>query len=88
MKNGSTITMSFEHTNNRTNISKCFGTITRSIPQMPLNCFDVTYRGFEQQVLPELQRRGIAALGMKSLGATASRSNTASWRRKRSCATP
>jgi uncharacterized protein len=36
--------------------------------QMPLNCFDGTYRSFEQQVLPEVQRRGIAALGMKSLG--------------------
>jgi aryl-alcohol dehydrogenase-like predicted oxidoreductase len=36
--------------------------------QMPLNCFDATYRSFEQQVLPELARRGIAALGMKSLG--------------------
>ncbi len=36
--------------------------------QMPLNCFDGTYRSFEQQVLPELERRGIAALGMKSLG--------------------
>jgi len=36
--------------------------------QMPLNCFDATYRNFEQQVLPELQRRGMAALGMKSLG--------------------
>ena len=36
--------------------------------QMPLNCLDGTYRSFEQQVLPELQRRGIAALGMKSLG--------------------
>ena len=36
--------------------------------QMPLNCFDATYRSFEQQVLPELQRRGIAALGMKSMG--------------------
>jgi aryl-alcohol dehydrogenase-like predicted oxidoreductase len=35
--------------------------------QMPLNCFDATYRSFEQQVLPELERRGIAALGMKSL---------------------
>jgi uncharacterized protein len=35
---------------------------------MPLNCFDATYRSFEQQVLPELERRGIAALGMKSLG--------------------
>jgi aryl-alcohol dehydrogenase-like predicted oxidoreductase len=36
--------------------------------QMPLNCFDATFRSFEQQVLPELQRREIAALGMKSLG--------------------
>src|ERR1700756_4138861 len=36
--------------------------------QMPLNCFDATYRSFEQQVLRELERRGIAALGMKSLG--------------------
>ena len=36
--------------------------------QLPLNCFDGTYRSFEQQVLPELERRGIAALRMKSLG--------------------
>jgi aryl-alcohol dehydrogenase-like predicted oxidoreductase len=36
--------------------------------QMPLNCFDATFRSFEQQVLPELQRRGIAPLGMKSMG--------------------
>jgi aryl-alcohol dehydrogenase-like predicted oxidoreductase len=36
--------------------------------QMPLNAFDGTYRSFERAVLPELRRRGIAALGMKSLG--------------------
>ena len=36
--------------------------------QMPLNCFDATFRSFEQQVLPELARQGIAAIGMKSLG--------------------
>ncbi len=36
--------------------------------QMPLNCFDATFRSFEKQVLPELQRRGIAPLGMKSMG--------------------
>ncbi len=36
--------------------------------QMPLNCFDATYRSFETQVLPELNRRGIAPLGMKSMG--------------------
>jgi aryl-alcohol dehydrogenase-like predicted oxidoreductase len=35
--------------------------------QMPLNCFDATFRSFEQQVLPEVNRRGMAALGMKSL---------------------
>ena len=29
--------------------------------QMPLNCFDATFRSFEQNVLPELQRRGITA---------------------------
>jgi len=36
--------------------------------QMPLNCCDATFRSFETQVLPEATRRGIAALGMKSLG--------------------
>ncbi len=36
--------------------------------QMPLNGFDATFKSFEQQVLPELQRQGIAAIGMKSLG--------------------
>jgi aryl-alcohol dehydrogenase-like predicted oxidoreductase len=36
--------------------------------QMPLNCFDANFRSFEQQVLPEVNRRGMAALGMKSLG--------------------
>ncbi len=36
--------------------------------QMPLNCLDATFRSFETKVLPELNRRGIAALGMKSLG--------------------
>ncbi|MGI8784122.1 MAG: aldo/keto reductase [Acidobacteriota bacterium] len=36
--------------------------------QLPLNCFDGSFRSFEQQVLPELNRQGIAALGMKSMG--------------------
>jgi len=36
--------------------------------QLPLNCFDAAFRSFEQRVLPELNRRGIAAIGMKSLG--------------------
>jgi aryl-alcohol dehydrogenase-like predicted oxidoreductase len=35
--------------------------------QMPLNAFDSSFRSFEQQVLPELNRRGIAVLGMKPL---------------------
>ncbi len=36
--------------------------------QMPLNVMDAHYRSFEQHVLPVLQERGIAALGMKPLG--------------------
>ena len=36
--------------------------------QMPLNPFDATYRSFQTQVLPELRKRGIAGLGMKSMG--------------------
>ena len=35
--------------------------------QLPLNCFDGSFRSFEEQVLPVLVRRGIAAIGMKSL---------------------
>jgi aryl-alcohol dehydrogenase-like predicted oxidoreductase len=37
--------------------------------QMPLNAFDgAGFRSFERQVLPELVKRGIAPLGMKSMG--------------------
>ena len=36
--------------------------------QMPLNCFDATFRSFEQHVLPEARRRELAVLGMKSMG--------------------
>jgi aryl-alcohol dehydrogenase-like predicted oxidoreductase len=36
--------------------------------QLPLNPFDASFRSFELEVLPVLQRRGIAAIGMKSLG--------------------
>src|SRR5918993_745894 len=36
--------------------------------QLPLNGFDATFRSFEQGVLPELLARGIAPIGMKSLG--------------------
>jgi len=39
--------------------------------QLPLNCFDASFRSFEQIVLPELLRRGIAPIGMKSLGGDA-----------------
>jgi uncharacterized protein len=35
--------------------------------QMPLNPFDATFRSFESAVLPELNRRGIAPLGMKPM---------------------
>jgi aryl-alcohol dehydrogenase-like predicted oxidoreductase len=35
--------------------------------QMPLNCFDATFRSFETQVLPQVVQRGMAAIGMKSL---------------------
>ena len=35
--------------------------------QMPLNVFDASFRSFEQQVLPELARQGIAAIGMKTM---------------------
>ena len=36
--------------------------------QMPLNALDGTFKSFEQQVLPEAIKRGIAVLGMKSMG--------------------
>jgi aryl-alcohol dehydrogenase-like predicted oxidoreductase len=38
--------------------------------QLPLNCFDSSFedRSFEESVLPELLRRGISPIGMKSLG--------------------
>jgi uncharacterized protein len=39
--------------------------------QMPLNPFDFHYHSFEQQVVPEANRRGVAVLGMKSMGGTA-----------------
>ena len=41
--------------------------------QMPLNCFDATFTGrsFAQQVLPEVNKRGVAAIGMKSLSGNA-----------------
>ena len=39
--------------------------------QLPLNCFDSRFRSFEQHVLPELTRRGIAVIGMKSFNGDA-----------------
>lgn len=36
--------------------------------QMPLNVMDGTYRSFQKLVLPKLLERGIAPIGMKSLG--------------------
>jgi uncharacterized protein len=36
--------------------------------QLPLNGLDAGFRSFQARVLPELARRGIAAIGMKSLG--------------------
>ena len=40
--------------------------------QMPLNVMDVHYRSFQKQVLPELVKRGIGVLAMKSLGGNGS----------------
>jgi aryl-alcohol dehydrogenase-like predicted oxidoreductase len=39
--------------------------------QMPLNPFDHHFRSFEREVIPEAIRRGVAILGMKSMGGTA-----------------
>jgi predicted aldo/keto reductase-like oxidoreductase len=38
--------------------------------QLPLNVFDASFKSFEQRVLPELVRRGIAPIAMKSLNGT------------------
>ena len=39
--------------------------------QLPLNCFDASFRSFEREVLPTLVGHGIAPIGMKSLGGDA-----------------
>jgi len=36
--------------------------------QMPINIMDAQYRSFQNEVLPECNRRGIGAIGMKALG--------------------
>jgi predicted aldo/keto reductase-like oxidoreductase len=46
-------------------LSKSFNWAT---VQMPLNVMDAHFRSFQKQVLPELAKRQIGALGMKSLG--------------------
>jgi predicted aldo/keto reductase-like oxidoreductase len=43
-----------------------------SAVQMPLNVMDAHYRSFQKLVLPQLVERGIAVLGMKSLGGNGS----------------
>lgn len=37
---------------------------------LPVNCFEPARTGFRSEVVPELNRRGIGILGMKSLGGT------------------
>jgi predicted aldo/keto reductase-like oxidoreductase len=39
--------------------------------QLPLNGFDASFRSFENEILPLLKKRGIAAIGMKSMNGTA-----------------
>jgi aryl-alcohol dehydrogenase-like predicted oxidoreductase len=39
--------------------------------QMPINVLDASFRSFQGQLLPALKERGIACLGMKSLGGNA-----------------
>ncbi len=39
--------------------------------QLPLNVMDASYRSFQKQVLPELNKRGIGVIGMKRLGGNA-----------------
>src|SRR5690606_6547572 len=36
--------------------------------QLPINVLDAHYRSFQNETLPELNRRGIGVIGMKSLG--------------------
>ena len=42
--------------------------VTFDAVQLPLNVMDAHFRSFERLVLPELARRGVGVLGMKSLG--------------------
>ena len=56
--------------------------------QLPLNCFDASFRSFERQVLPELVHRGIAAIGMKSLAGVGDPVGSARSRPRKAFATP
>ena len=59
-----------------------------SVP-FPINCFDAQFRSFQELVLPEAVRRGIAVLGMKPLNGDGSpfHHHDVSSRRSRRCAT-
>jgi len=39
--------------------------------QMPINAFDASFHSFQQQVIPEARKRGMAVLGMKPFSGTA-----------------
>ena len=45
--------------------------------QMPINVMDYHYRSFQRETLPELERRGIGVIGMKSLGGAGQLINSA-----------
>jgi uncharacterized protein len=47
---------------------KMLGTHKWDTAQMPMNVCDYHYRSFVRQVVPAARERGIAVLGMKSLG--------------------
>jgi aryl-alcohol dehydrogenase-like predicted oxidoreductase len=55
--------------------------------QLPINCFDGTFRSFEQHVLPEVVKRGMAPIGMKSLRERAIRYARESSASRRRCGT-
>lgn len=56
------------HKHPRIHLAMLEGGFPFDTAQMPLNCFDASFRSFEQRVVPELARRGMGVLGMKSLG--------------------
>ena len=64
--------------------------ISRGYPfdavQMPLNPLDASFRSFEQQVLPEVNRRSMGMSGMKPMGGTADAVKHGVLHRRRSAA--